>query len=118
MGLLNEGHLVRVNAESQGSGLAYPSVDDLVRTVRGRVWSVTVDPNAYVALRRTCLLSDVAREEGGVHLRILAEAPPHPQAVPVAPTLADACAYHLHRDATSRGRDRSVVSRDVRMEGA
>lgn len=103
VGMLNEAHLVGVNAEGVSSGSAYCRPDDLVHTVVDRVWSVTVDQNSYVELRRTCLLSDVVREGGGTHLRILAEAPPHPQAVPAEPTLADACAYHIDRDAASLG---------------
>jgi ABC-2 type transport system ATP-binding protein len=118
VGLLSEGHLEPVRAEGGGSEAAYHTADDLIRTVCGRVWSVTVDQNAYVALRRTCLLSDVAREEGGVRLRILSEARPDPQAVPAAPTLGDACAYHIHRNAASRGPDMVAgIPGSVAMEG-
>jgi ABC-2 type transport system ATP-binding protein len=105
VGLLNQGHLVSVGTDSEGGGSVYNTVDDLVRTIRSRVWSVTVDQNALVELRRTHLFSDVAREEGLIRVRILSTARPHPQAVLVEPTLADACAYHIHHDATSPGRD-------------
>ena len=105
VGLLNEGHLVSLRADSEGGRSVYNTVDDLVRTIRSRVWSVTVDQNALVELRRTYLFSHVAREDGLIRLRILSTARPHPQAVLVEPTLADACTYHIHRDATSPGRD-------------
>ncbi|MFN2231778.1 MAG: ATP-binding cassette domain-containing protein [Anaerolineae bacterium] len=102
VGLLSQGRLVRLDAAEGGGALAYHTVDDLIHSMCGRVWSVTVDQNTLVELRRTCLFSDVAREDGLVRLRILAAARPHPQAVAVEPTLADACAYHIHRDGTSR----------------
>jgi ABC-type multidrug transport system ATPase subunit len=101
VGLLNDGHLVSLRSESLDGASYYHPVNDLVDTVRGCVWSVAVDQNDYVALRRTHLISGVAREEGGTRVRILSEVRPHPQAVRVAPTLTDACAYHIHWDAAS-----------------
>jgi ABC-type multidrug transport system ATPase subunit len=101
VGLLNDGHLVPLCSEALGGASYYHPVNDLVDTVRGCAWSVMVDQNEYVALRRTHLISDVAREEGGTRVRILSEVRPHAQAVRVAPTLADACAYHIHRDAAN-----------------
>lgn len=103
IGLLSRGHLIRLDTASGGTAPAYHTADELIRTVRGQVWSVTVDQNAFVELRRTCLFSDVAREDGLIRLRILAAVRPHPQAVSADPTLADACAYHIHRDGTDPG---------------
>jgi ABC-2 type transport system ATP-binding protein len=105
IGLLSRGQLIRLDATGRGAAVAYYTADDLIQTVRGRVWSITVDQNALVELRRTCLISDAAREDGLVRLRILATAQPHPRAVAAEPTLADACAYHIHQDSTGPGDD-------------
>jgi ABC-type lipoprotein export system ATPase subunit len=92
--LLRAGRLL----DLAGAGAAGQCVtpDWLVTSARDVVWSVAVDQNAFVEIRRTALLSQVAREGGRVHLRIVAPARPHPDAVRVAPTLDDACAYHIH----------------------
>jgi ABC-type multidrug transport system ATPase subunit len=117
VGLLNNGHLVPLDTESAGSEPGYHTVDELVQSVSGLVWLVTVDQNVYVELRRSYVLSDVSRGEDGLDLRILAEMRPHPEAIQAAPTLADACTYHIHRDAVRRGHDvRANAGRSVDRE--
>jgi len=67
----------------------------LIQSMRDQVWSVTVNQGAFVEMRRRYLISHVERQPGRVQLRILSSERPHPDAVPVEPTLKDAYAYHM-----------------------
>lgn len=92
--LLRAGRLLELD------GRPYATPDRLMGPVQDMVWSITVDQNAFVEIRRTALLSHVAREGGQIGLRIVAAARPGQGAERVPPTLEDACAYHLHAPAS------------------
>jgi ABC-type multidrug transport system ATPase subunit len=70
---------------------------ELLRSVDERVWSVTVGQERLVEMRRERLISQVVRQGARVHLKIVSEQHPHPDAVLAVPTLSDAYAYHIHR---------------------
>ena len=77
----------------QGGRLVLHTVpDEWVRSMSERVWSVTVDQDTWVEMRRQYLISHLERLGGQVRLRIVSAAKPHRDAVPVEPTLEDAYA--------------------------
>jgi ABC-2 type transport system ATP-binding protein len=67
----------------------------LVRSVKEPVWSVAVDQNALVEIKRRHLISGQERLGGQTRLRIVSDVKPHPEAVPVETTLEDAYVYAL-----------------------
>ena len=68
----------------------------LVCSVKDQVWSVTVDQNALVEIRRRHLISGQERLGGQARLRIVSDEKPHPGAAPVETTLEDAYVYAMH----------------------
>jgi ABC-type multidrug transport system ATPase subunit len=72
------------------------SPQELLRQAEGRVWELTVPPGALAQLRERHLVSRMVRTEAGVRVRVLAPAPPEPDAVPVPPDLEDAYLTILH----------------------
>jgi ABC-2 type transport system ATP-binding protein len=76
--LINRGQLVR-----------HASPEALLQTLEGRVWEWVVPSADLPALKQRYRFSSEARRADGVHLRVVAEAPPDPGARPVAPNLED-----------------------------
>jgi ABC-2 type transport system ATP-binding protein len=74
---------------------------DLLREAEGRVWEVTVRPDALAPLRARHLISRMIRTDAGVRVRLLAPAAPVSDAVPVPPDLEDAYLTIIHRSAGS-----------------
>ncbi len=72
---------------------AHASPQHLVESMAGRVWLLTVPEQAAGEIRQAYKVISVARQEGGMALRFLAEQPP-PGAERAAPTLEDAY-FHL-----------------------
>jgi ABC-2 type transport system ATP-binding protein len=70
--------------------------DLLLRSVHGRVWSLTVSRDVLVEIRRQHLISGSEREGDQTRLRILSAVRPHPDAVPGDPTLRDAYTFHMN----------------------
>jgi ABC-2 type transport system ATP-binding protein len=71
--------------------------EELVRSVAGHVWEVTVEPSTAVGLQQRLLTTRAVRTPQGVRLRILAMHRPLPDAVPVAPDLEDAYVGAVNR---------------------
>jgi len=72
------------------------SPQDLLRQAEGRVWETIVPAGALAQLRERYLVSRMVRTEAGVRVRLLAPAPPAPDAVPTAPDLEDAYLTVIH----------------------
>ncbi len=66
------------------------SPQELLRRAEGRVWQLTVPPEALPPLRARHVISRMVRTPAGVRLRVLAPTPPAPDATPAAPDLEDA----------------------------
>ena len=64
--------------------------EELLRSAEGRVWGWVVGSDDFVRVREHHRVSGTVRRADGVHVRIVSEAPPSPQAVPLPPTLEDA----------------------------
>jgi ABC-2 type transport system ATP-binding protein len=68
---------------------------DLLRQAEGRVWETTVPPDALARLRQRHVVSRMVRTSAGVRVRLLAPAPPTPDAAP--PDLEDAYLTIIHQ---------------------
>lgn len=69
---------------------------ELLRHAEGRVWELTVHPDALGQLRQQHLVSRMVRTQAGVRVRLLAPASPTPDAVPGRPDLEDAYLTIIH----------------------
>jgi ABC-2 type transport system ATP-binding protein len=67
--------------------------EELLRSAEQKVWGWTVSSEELVAVRERHRVSSTMRRSDGVHVRIVAESSPAPEAVSLAPTLEDA---YLH----------------------
>jgi ABC-2 type transport system ATP-binding protein len=81
--LLSDGKLVRLG-----------SPVELCRELEGKVWALSLPESDVPEELLHHRISNMAREEEGIRLRILAEEQPHPQAVPVSANLEEAFLYH------------------------
>ena len=75
---------------SGGRLLAEGSPDALLAPLEGRVWLATVTDADLPRLRDRHVVSGTSRRPEGVQLRLVAGAPPTPDARPVPPSLEDA----------------------------
>ena len=81
------GHLAIMN---KGKLVGYDTPDSFVREARSQVWSATVEPQHYDALRAQVRVLQVQRNEHGIHLRIAHPSSPCDGALPAEPTLEEA----------------------------
>jgi ABC-2 type transport system ATP-binding protein len=84
---------------AHGRLVAHRSPEELVRSVEGRTWEVTLPSADLPALRQRHLVSGTARRGDGVQARVIADREPAPGARPARPTLEDA-----YLDAVTRAR--------------
>jgi ABC-2 type transport system ATP-binding protein len=75
--------------------------EELLQRGSGRSWEWVIPASDLARVRSTHMVTGTTRKEDGVHLRIVAEAPPSDDAVQVPPTLED---VYLHVVAAHRGR--------------
>ncbi len=80
--ILKKGHIHRV---------APPSA--LTAEIEGKVWIAEISEAELETLQKTARVTNIAKEDTFVRVRILAENAPHPSAVNTAPTLED---YYLY----------------------
>jgi multidrug efflux pump subunit AcrB/ABC-type multidrug transport system ATPase subunit len=72
--------------------------DELAQLAAGRTWELRLAAGAEVELPDTCSLVDQGPEaDGGSRLRILGDAPPHPDATPAEPGIEDGYLQLMHR---------------------
>jgi ABC-2 type transport system ATP-binding protein len=79
----------------KGRLLWHSAPEDLLRTVEGKVWEWVVPSSELTAIREGYAVSSAVRRSDGVHLRLVAEAPPGPDARLLPPSLEDAYLYHV-----------------------
>jgi len=80
---------------SRGQLITSALPEELLQSVEGKVWERVVASAEVPALRQQYLTSSVTHRSDGVHLRIVAEESPGPQAVAQTPTLEDAYLYWI-----------------------
>jgi ABC-type multidrug transport system ATPase subunit len=83
----------------KGRMLWHSAPEDLLRSVEGKVWSWVVPSSELTVIRERYAVSKAVRRSDGVHLHLVADAPPGPDARPLLPSLEDA---YLHRIAPGR----------------
>ncbi len=67
----------------------------MLRAVEGKVWEWVVPSEQLTAVREDHRVSGTLRRPHGVHVRIVADAPPSPEARSLPPTLEDAYLHAL-----------------------
>ena len=78
----------------QGELLKFAPPTELCRELDGKVWALTLaEPDVPASLVHHTI-SNLAREENGIRLRILSETQPHPDARPVEADLEEVFLYH------------------------
>jgi len=80
----------RIAILARGQLLAHGAPESLLAQLEGRVWEVVVSSAQLPALRRDHLVSSTAHRADGVHVRVVALAPPAPGARQLEPSLEDA----------------------------
>ena len=78
----------------QGELLKFAPPTELCRELDGKVWALTLaEPDVPASLVHHTI-SNLARDENGIRLRILSETQPHPDARPVEADLEEVFLYH------------------------
>jgi ABC-2 type transport system ATP-binding protein len=78
-----------------GRLLWHSAPEDLLRSVEGKVWEWVVPSSDLTAIRERFAVSNALRRSDGVHLRVVANAAPGPDARPLPPSLEEAYLYHI-----------------------
>jgi ABC-type multidrug transport system ATPase subunit len=89
---------------SHGRLLTYASPEKLLQAVEGRVWEWVIPSENLPDVKQRHLISGTIRRSDGLHLRVVADAAPAAQAVPVYPTLEDAYLYFISKSRTEENR--------------
>jgi ABC-type multidrug transport system ATPase subunit len=80
---------------AQGRLLAFATPEDLLATVRGKVWSWTITSEALTKARESFLVSSMTRTSNGLAVRIVSSTKPAPDATPAEPCLEDAYLFAI-----------------------
>jgi ABC-type multidrug transport system ATPase subunit len=99
--LLNGGRSVWIDGLEGAERAVQITPAQLLCSVREQVWSVSVDQNHLVEIRRRHLISEQQRLGGRSALRVISSDKPHPEAVAVETRLADAYVYAMHKGRSS-----------------
>lgn len=83
--LIHNGHLLKHTAP-----------ETLLAEAMGKVWNWIVPSSKLRELKGRYLISSSIHRPDGIHVRIISENAPAPEATPVSPSLEDAYLYHLH----------------------
>ena len=67
----------------------------MIRSVEGKVWEWVVPSERLTSVRERHRVSGALRRSDGVHVRIVADQAPAPEAQPLPPTLEDAYLHAL-----------------------
>jgi ABC-2 type transport system ATP-binding protein len=80
---------------SQGQLLAHAAPEALLASVNGKVWEVVVPSAQFPALQQQHVVSSTAHRSDGVHVRVVSNTQPSPQAILLEPSLEDAYLAHV-----------------------
>lgn len=83
---------------AQGRLLAFATPEDLLATVRGKVWSWTIASEDVTKARESLLVSSMIRTSKGLTVRVVSAAKPAPDATPAEPSLEDAYLFAISAD--------------------
>ena len=83
----------------EGDMLKFGSPTELCQELHGKIWALTLDaPDVPTELVHHTI-SNMAREDEGIRLRIISEEKPHPDALPVLANLEEVFLYHCGEEA-------------------
>lgn len=82
----------------EGNMLKFGTPAELCEELQGKIWALQLqNPDVPTELVHHTI-SNMAREEDGIRLRIISEEKPHPDAVPVLANLEEVFLYHCGED--------------------
>jgi ABC-type multidrug transport system ATPase subunit len=86
---------------THGRLIAHDAPEALLRAAAGRAWEWVIPSDRLAAVKAAHRVSGTMRRGDGVHVRIVGDAAPDPEARPVEVTLEDAYLWHMvtHREA-------------------
>jgi ABC-2 type transport system ATP-binding protein len=79
----------------KGRLLCHSAPEDLLRSAEGKAWEWVIPSSELAAVRDRYAVSNAVRRSDGVHLRLVADEPPGPDATLLQPSLEDAYLYHI-----------------------
>ena len=85
-----------------GRVIFHGAPSDLVDSARGKVWSISTGYEDLDSWKERFPVISTVPSEGGYELRIVAEDPDTPEAVPVEPNLEDAYIHYMQKAASGR----------------
>lgn len=83
----------------EGDMLRFGSPADLCEELHGKVWALELQTSDVPTELVHHTISNMAREENGIRLRIISRERPHPEAVPVMANLEEVFLYHCGEEA-------------------
>ena len=83
----------------EGNMLRFGSPTDLCEELNGKVWALQLQASDVPSKLVHHTISNMAREDHGIRLRIISEEKPHPDAVPVLANLEEVFLYHCGEEA-------------------
>jgi ABC-2 type transport system ATP-binding protein len=83
---------------NQGRLLEYAEPEGLLQAIHGKVWQWVIPSAELTTAKQQYLISSTARRSDGVHLRVVSETPPSPDAQAIPPALEDAYLYFISSD--------------------
>jgi ABC-2 type transport system ATP-binding protein len=78
---------------NKGRKIQHAEPEKLLALLDGKVWQWIIPSEALTALKQSHLVSGTIRRENGIHVRVVSEASPAPEAQLVSPSLED---VYLH----------------------
>ena len=83
----------------EGNMLRFGSPTDLCEELNGKVWALQLQASDVPSALVHHTISNMAREDNGIRLRIISEEKPHPDALPVLANLEEVFLYHCGEEA-------------------
>ena len=80
---------------NKGQRITHDAPESILQAVEGKVWTWVISSEEFSKLKQTHLISNTARRADGVHVRVVADEKPEPNAQPVSSNLEDAYLYFV-----------------------
>jgi len=88
---------------NKGRRITHAAPETILQAVEGKVWTWVVSSEAFARLKQSHLISGTARRSDGVHMRVVSDEKPNPDARPTAATIEDAYLYFVRRANFTKG---------------
>jgi len=80
---------------NKGQRVTHAAPEEILQAVEGKVWTWVVSSEGFGKLKQTHLISSTARRADGVHVRVVSDEKPEPDAQSVPANLEDAYLYFV-----------------------